>query len=245
MTDDHFVSSWRRQASIERVWDEIFHTERWPSWWRHVHRVEELDPGDANGLGRRQAPVFTTRPPYRLGLDIRVRHPSPPPWRPSPPGELDGVGRWTLTPVDGGTLVRCDWDVRTTRWWMNLAAPVARPAFVWNHDALMREAAQSLAHRLDADLELLSSESRAGRPARTFVWACLLLVLPALIVARWRRRTRPQPTRTEESITRSAPLGAAAPTPRGEPSEGDRPELRCSGCHHLLQSDVPGLLDSC
>jgi hypothetical protein len=72
---------------------------------------------------------------------------------------------------------------------MNLAAPVARPAFVWNSDALMREAAQSLARRLDADLELLTSESRAGRPARALVWACLLLVLLALIVARWRRRT--------------------------------------------------------
>jgi hypothetical protein len=32
MTDDHFVSSWRLLAPIERVWDEIFHTERWPSW---------------------------------------------------------------------------------------------------------------------------------------------------------------------------------------------------------------------
>jgi hypothetical protein len=81
-------------------------------------------------------------------------------------GELDGVGRWTLTPVDGGTLVRYDWDVRTTRWWMNLAAPVARPAFVWNHDAVMREATESLARRLDAELELLSSESGAGQPAR-------------------------------------------------------------------------------
>jgi hypothetical protein len=190
MTDYHFVSSWRLQAPIERVWDEIFHTERWPSWWKYVHRVEELDPGDADGLGRRQHLVFTTRLPYRLGFDIRVRHLQPPTTLEAvATGELDGVGRWTLTPVDGGTLVRYDWDVRTTRWWMNLAAPVARPAFVWNHDALMREAAQSLARRLDADLELLSSESRAGRPARTLVWACLLLVLLALIVARWRRRT--------------------------------------------------------
>jgi hypothetical protein len=49
---------------------------------------------------------------------------------------------------------------------MNLAAPVARPAFVWNHDAVMREATESLARRLDAELELLSSESGAGQPAR-------------------------------------------------------------------------------
>jgi len=50
---------------------------------------------------------------------------------------------------------------------MNLAAPVARPVFTWNHDALIREAAQSLARRLDAELELPRSGSRPGQPART------------------------------------------------------------------------------
>ena len=89
MTDDHFVGTWRLQAPIERVWDEIFHTERWPSWWKYVHRVDQLDPGDADGLGRRQHLVFTTRLPYRLGFDIfdiRMRHIQPPatlgPWSP-------------------------------------------------------------------------------------------------------------------------------------------------------------------
>ena len=91
MTDYHFVSSWRLHSPIERVWDEIFHTERWPSWWKYVHRVEELDPGDAAGLGRRQHLVFTTRLPYRLGFDIRVRHLQPPTTLEAvATGELDG-----------------------------------------------------------------------------------------------------------------------------------------------------------
>jgi Polyketide cyclase / dehydrase and lipid transport len=189
MTDYHFVSTWRLQAPIEQVWEEIFHTERWPSWWKYVHRVDQLDPGDADGLGKRQHLVFTTRLPYRLGFDIQVRHIQPPSTLEAvATGELDGVGRWTLTPDDSGTLVRYDWDVRTTKWWMNLAAPVARPVFTWNHDALMREAAQGLANRLDAELELPSAGSRPGQSARTLAWACLLMVLLALVVARWRRR---------------------------------------------------------
>jgi hypothetical protein len=73
---------------------------------------------------------------------------------------------------------------------MNLAAPLARPAFTWNHDALMREAAQSLARRLDAELELPSSESPPRRPARAIVWGGLLVALLALVVVRWRRRTQ-------------------------------------------------------
>ncbi len=71
---------------------------------------------------------------------------------------------------------------------MNLAAPVARPVFTWNHDALIREAAQSLARRLDAELELPRSGSRPGQPARTLAWACLLIALLALVVVRRRRR---------------------------------------------------------
>jgi Polyketide cyclase / dehydrase and lipid transport len=189
MTEYHFVSTWHLQAPIERVWDEIVHTERWPHWWKYVHRVDQLDPGDADGLGRRQHLEFTTRLPYRLGFDIQVRRLQPPTTLEAvATGELDGVGRWTLTPDDGGTLVRYNWDVRTTRWWMNLAAPVARPVFTWNHDALMREAAEGLARRLDAELKLPDSGSRPGRPARALAWACLLMVLLALVVARWRRR---------------------------------------------------------
>jgi hypothetical protein len=146
-------------------------------------------PGDADGLGKRQHLLFTTRLPYRLGFDIQVRHLEPPTTLEAvTTGELEGVGRWTLTPDDGGTLVRYDWDVWTTRWWMNLAAPVARPVFTWNHDALMREAAQGLARRLDAELELPSSESPPWRPAWALAWACLLIVLLALVVVRWRRR---------------------------------------------------------
>jgi hypothetical protein len=72
-------------------------------------------------------------------------------------GELDGVGRWPLTPDHGGTL--------------------------------MREAAEGLARRLDAELEPLSSESRPRQPSRALVWACFLIVLLALVVARWRGRT--------------------------------------------------------
>jgi hypothetical protein len=118
MTDYHFVSIWRLQAPIEQVWDEIFHTERWPSWWKYVHRVDQLDPGDADGLGRRQHLEFTTRLPYRLGFDIQVRHLQPPTtleavatgsWRASGagPSPQSTAGRWSATtgmcgPPSGG-----------------------------------------------------------------------------------------------------------------------------------------------
>jgi uncharacterized protein YndB with AHSA1/START domain len=103
MPDYQFVSTWRFQAPVEKVWEEIFHTERWPSWWRYVRRVDQLDPGDDSGVGRGQHLVFTTRLPYRLGFDIRVRRAEPPSvLEADATGELEGVGRWTLTLEGGG-----------------------------------------------------------------------------------------------------------------------------------------------
>jgi uncharacterized protein YndB with AHSA1/START domain len=41
----HFVSTWQIHAPIERVWEEIYHAERWPAWWKYVTGVDELEPG--------------------------------------------------------------------------------------------------------------------------------------------------------------------------------------------------------
>jgi Polyketide cyclase / dehydrase and lipid transport len=192
MAEYHFVSRWWIRAPIERVWEEIFHAERWPSWWKYVDRVDELEPGAADGVGRRQQLLFKTRHPYKVGFDVRATRVQPPSTlEADATGELEGTGRWTLIPDDGGTLVRYNWDVRTTRWWMNLLAPVARPAFRWNHDQLMREGGQSLARQLGAELELPDVASRRQRPARAARWAALAAMV-ALIVLAWRRRSSPR-----------------------------------------------------
>jgi uncharacterized protein YndB with AHSA1/START domain len=189
----HFVSTWRMQAPIERVWEEISHAERWPSWWKYVARVDELEPGAADGVGKRQHLLFRTRLPYTVGFDVRATRVQPPlVLEADATGELEGTGRWTLTPDDGGTLVRYNWDVRTTRWWMNLLAPVARPAFRWNHDQLMREGGQSLARRLGAELELPAAGLRRRRAAGVVGWAAVGVVVVALGVLGWRRRTSPR-----------------------------------------------------
>jgi hypothetical protein len=70
---------------------------------------------------------------------------------------------------------------------MNLAVPVARAAFTWNHDALMREAAESLAPvRRRAGAAELRAAARATSANRRLAY--LLVALLALVVVRWRRR---------------------------------------------------------
>jgi hypothetical protein len=63
-------------------------------------------------------------------------------------GELDGTGLWTLTEDGETTVARYDWQVSTTKKWMNFLAPLARPVFKLNHDVVMSWGARGLEKRL-------------------------------------------------------------------------------------------------
>jgi hypothetical protein len=140
MADYEFVTEWRIEAPVDAVWAAIFDSLRWPEWWRAVRRVEELLPGDADGIGNVRRYTFRSVLPYNLVFDMRTTRLEP--LRAldgTASGELAGEGRWRLTADAGGTLVRYEWDVSTTQAWMNLLAPLARPVFTWNHEVVMRQ----------------------------------------------------------------------------------------------------------
>ena len=67
-------------------------------------------------------------------------------------GELSGTGTWRLFEADGLTAVVYDWDVSTSKPWMNLLAPLARPVFEWNHDWVMARGAEGIARLLGCRL---------------------------------------------------------------------------------------------
>jgi hypothetical protein len=145
-----FHTNWEFAAPLETVFEEIAHPERWPSWWSNIARVELLAAGDANGVGAVRRFTFTTQLPYNLTFNLRLTRVAQPTLiEGAASGELEGIGRWTLTEQGGRTHVHYLWQVRTTRWWMNLLAPIARPFFAWNHDAVMRNGERSLAKRLE------------------------------------------------------------------------------------------------
>ena len=145
MADYEFVSLWRIPAPIEAVWEAIFHSERWTTWWSGLERVVELERGDANCIGCVRRFTWRGWLPYTLVVDMRVTRVEPPVTLESlATGELEGVGTWQLAGEDAGTVARYTWNVRTTKPWMNALAPVARPLFQWNHDAVMRGGEQGL-----------------------------------------------------------------------------------------------------
>lgn len=151
MASYSFVTIWRHRAPIEAVYDAIAESLAWPAWWPAVRKVEDLTQGDpVTWLGNVRRYTFKGALPYTLSFDIEVtRTERPHVLAGHATGELEGDGVWTLSEEpDGITVARYDWNIRTTRWWMNLLAPVAGPIFKANHDVVMKSGAAGLCNRL-------------------------------------------------------------------------------------------------
>lgn len=153
LTKYHLTTLWKFDAPLELVWKAILDSEAWPQWWQGVERVVTLDRGDASGVGARQRYIWKSALPYRLRfvscvtrvepmclLEGRVE------------GDLEGIGSWHFGQDQGLTIVRYEWQVRTTRSWMNLLSLIAKPIFRRSHDALMRAGGIGLARHLQSGL---------------------------------------------------------------------------------------------
>ena len=149
MAKYEFVTIWRFKSPLAPVWEMIYNSDRWPSWWKGVERVEVVKEGDENSIGSIHRYTWKSKLPYRLTFDMeltRVEQMSIIEGKAL--GELSGKGLWQLSMDGEVTIARYDWQVETTKAWMNALAPVARPIFEWNHDYVMRRGGEGLRSRL-------------------------------------------------------------------------------------------------
>jgi hypothetical protein len=153
LTRYRFLTTWLLETSRDAAWEVLQEPLSWPEWWRGVVRVSELDGGDGRRVGSRYRIAWRSRIPYELEFDFIVRRVDEPCCMVGEAtGELEGAGTWRLFEQQGVTAVVYDWQVRTTRRWMNLLAPVGRPVFEYNHDVVMRWGGEGLARRLGVEL---------------------------------------------------------------------------------------------
>ncbi|MFN8161795.1 MAG: SRPBCC family protein [Solirubrobacterales bacterium] len=153
MASYRFLTTWLLDSPREPVWDAIFDQESWPQWWQGVRSAEELRAGAPDGVGTVSRLVWRSRLPYDLAFEVTTRtvH-SPHLMIGDAVGELTGTGTWRLFEQEGVTAVLYDWDVHTTKAWMNVLTPVARPFFEWNHDWVMRRGGEGIAALLGCRL---------------------------------------------------------------------------------------------
>jgi uncharacterized protein YndB with AHSA1/START domain len=153
MTEYAFLTTWLLESPRQPVWDAIYDQESWPSWWRGVEAAEELKPGDEDGVGTVSRLVWKSLLPYRVEFEVtstRVERYNL--MEGHAAGELEGTGRWRLYGQDGVTAVLYEWNVSTTKPWMNRLAPLLRPAFEWNHDWVMARGGEGIAELLGCRL---------------------------------------------------------------------------------------------
>jgi hypothetical protein len=163
MAEYHFVTTYEIQAPAEKVWSKLRDFGRYPAWSRGIVAARELEPGDEDGVGAKIRYTIKGRLPFTLVLDATItRADAPRTLELQAMGELEGVGRWTLQQHQEITTAQYTWDVRTTKRWMNLVAPLARPLFNWNHDSVMRAFGEGLARSLGAQLIAIQLQSRPG-----------------------------------------------------------------------------------
>jgi hypothetical protein len=58
--------------------------------------------------------------------------------------DLEGDERWQFQEEGQTTTTTIAWHMHTTRWWMNLCAPLLRPTFIASHHRLMRRGERGL-----------------------------------------------------------------------------------------------------
>ena len=135
-----FITNWKFNTDIEKVWDEITNPEDWSIWWKYVEQTTLIKPGNSDGTGSIWKYKWSSRLPYSLSFNVETIKVDKPYFIEGVAnGDLQGVGKWYLESDGNNTRVKYEWMVETNKFWMKLLAPIARPIFEWNHDAVMKQ----------------------------------------------------------------------------------------------------------
>ena len=206
--DYRFTDDWYVAADPPVVRDLIRRVADWPTWWPSSLSVVPARPrvADATEASRY---TFQTRLPYRMVFQADVVREAPMAVETVVVGRVRGAGGWRVTPTAGGCTVHFDWSVEPQVLWMRALSPLARPVFIWNHQALMAEGAQALADRLGTEmLQLPVCTPSLGDAARQLAVGMALTGGLTLVARQVHRPARVHRSRSARSV------GAATPSRR-------------------------------
>ena len=164
-TDYHFVTRWRVAGDLEDVAGVLADPEDVVRWWPAVYLdVEELAPGDDQGVGKVVCPHTKGWLPYTLRWDFRVtesRHPHG--WTLEASGDFVGRGEWRLRQNGRDVAVVYDWRISAEKPALRALTPPLRPLFAANHRWAMATGEESLRLEL-ARRAAATAEARALVP---------------------------------------------------------------------------------
>lgn len=163
-SDYHFVTRWRVPGTVEEVADVLADAEGLARWWPSVYlEVEELKPGDEDGIGKEVALHTKGWLPYTLRWRFRVTESNYPhgfaleAW-----GDFVGRGEWTLAQDGEWVDVVYDWRVQAEKPLLRRLSFLLRPLFAANHHWAMARGEESL--RLELARRAAPEEERPLLP---------------------------------------------------------------------------------
>ena len=184
----HFITHWRVQGSCEEVSDILGDAPDLVRWWPSVYLdVQELEPGDAQGIGKMVSLFTKGWLPYTLRWQFRVTESRRPHgFSLQAQGDFEGRGIWTFVQDGAWAHVTYDWKIRADKPLLRYGSLLIKPLFAANHRWAMAKGEESLRLEL-ARRRATTSEERSRIPdppgPTTSSSAPLLLGLAGLIVA--------------------------------------------------------------
>ena len=125
MASYQFLTAWLLDAPREDVWDAIWDSgDGRPGGAASSRRSRPT----RHALRRRPARPYAwrSRIPYPVRFEVVSTLGRPPALlEGEASGGLEGIGRWRFFEHDGVTAALYEWNVRTTKPWMNAVAPIA------------------------------------------------------------------------------------------------------------------------
>lgn len=160
-----FVTRWSVDGTREEVFRIIEDTPAYVRWWPAVWlRVEIIEPGDTNSVGRVTRVLSKGWLPYLLSWTA-VTHEKVFPERIAieAAGDFQGRGCWTFDVSGAQTNVQYVWEIEARKPLLRYGSWLLRPIFAANHRWAMDRGLESLRLEL-ARRRATSEQERASIP---------------------------------------------------------------------------------
>ena len=163
--DYHFVSRWRVAGTCGEVADILGDPLALPRWWPSVYlEVEQIEPPDEHGVGRRVRLLTKGWLPYTIRWEFVVRESDyPRGFTIEAAGDFDGRGVWTFEQDGGCVDITYDWRIRAEKPLLRRLSFLLKPVFEANHRWAMAQGEKSLVREL-ARRRAKSDAARSAAP---------------------------------------------------------------------------------
>ncbi len=193
--DYHFTTYWSVAGTIQEVVDVLANAADLPRWWPSVYMdVQELEPGDEQGIGKVVRLYTRGWLPYTLRWQLCVTEVGPDGFSIDASGDFDGRGVWTFMQRGPVADIVYDWRIRADKPLLRRLSWLMKPIFEANHRWAMVQGETSLKRELARRRAIAAGEPESIVPPRSPIakWPILLagiVIMLGIAYALARRNT--------------------------------------------------------